>query len=201
MCQCKRTGVSWWKRPARGSFELSIRRSSFSLRSATLHGFRVPTLAAATSFLPFKRRRTQFWCPVRVPESPRRRRHFCFAPAAMHASCCSSVSASLYSFEAAANRARQRSCVGVWGSLGLAQRRRHCLVPRIYHTQSPHRPLLITGSRHSPRGPQNLQSLHRSGLKGRRSFAAYVVALVVMFHRWTPLPRFKRSLCAAVAMM
>jgi hypothetical protein len=40
------------------------------------------------------------------------------------------------------------------GSFGLAQRRRHCRLPRRYHTQSPQRPLLMMASRHSHQGPK-----------------------------------------------
>jgi hypothetical protein len=40
--------------------------------------------------------------------------------------------------------------LGVRGSSGLTYRRRHCWLPCTYHTQSPQRPLLITGSRHLP---------------------------------------------------
>ena len=77
---------------------------------------------------------TQCSCPVSLPDWRRRNRLCCLAPAAMQACRCSSVSAVLYSVEAAARRARERSCAGVWGSIGLAQRRRHCRLPRRYHT-------------------------------------------------------------------
>jgi hypothetical protein len=75
---------------------------------------------------------TQCSCPVSLPDWRRRNRLCCLAPAAMQACRCCSVSAVLYSVEAAARRARERSCAGVWGSIGLAQRRRHCRLPRRY---------------------------------------------------------------------
>ena len=64
---------------------------------------------------------TQCSCPVSLPDWRRRNRLCCLAPAAMQACRCSSVSAVLYSVEAAARRARERSCAGVLGSIGLAK--------------------------------------------------------------------------------
>src|ERR1035438_7532479 len=84
----------------------------------------------------------------------------------MQAFCCASVSEALYFFEAAPKRARQYSCLGVRGSFGLTYRRRCCFLPRRYHTQSPHRPLLTRGSRHAPEGGPKGQSRH-PGLRGR----------------------------------
>ena len=110
---------------------------------------------------------THHCCAVSQPHWPSRGRLRRFAPAAMQASSCSSVRAALYFLEAAASRARQYRCFGVRGSLGLTQRRRHCLLPgSTYHTQSPQRPLLMAGSRHFPEGEQNGQSRH-VGLRGK----------------------------------
>ncbi len=167
------------------------------------HGFGVRACGAGASVLPAHRFRTQCCCPVSVPDWSSRGRLRCFVPAAMQASCCSPVSASLYSLEAAARRARERSCAGVLGSIGLAQRRRHCLLPRMYHTQSPHRPLLITGSRHSPDGPHHSQRLHRSGVNGPGTFAAaraleLLAALVFMLRRWTPTPPWTGGICTTI---
>ncbi len=163
--------------------------------------FGARTCGAGTYVLPTQRFRTQCCCPVRLPDWSSRGRLCCLAPSATHASCCFFVSASLYSFEAAASRSRQRSCAGVWGSLGLAHRRRHCLLPRTYHTQSPHRPLLITGSRHSPAGPHHLQRLHRSGVNGPGTFTTApafetIAVFMFIFRRWTPAPRWPGSTCA-----
>ena len=77
---------------------------------------------------------TQCSCPVSLPVWSRRNRLCWLAPAAMQACRCSCVSAVLYSVEAAARRPRERSCAGVLGSFGLAQRRRQCRLPRRYHT-------------------------------------------------------------------
>ena len=105
---------------------------------------------------------TQYCCPVSRPLWPSRGRLRRFAPAAMQASSCSSVRAALYFLEAVASRVRQYRCVGVRRSLGLTQRRRHCLLPgSTYHTQSPQRPLLMAGSRHFPEGAQKGQRRHR----------------------------------------
>jgi hypothetical protein len=97
---------------------------------------------------------------VRWPAAPRRGRQRALAPAAIQASCCSSVSDWLYFFEAAPKRPRQCCCLVVRGFLGRAQRRRRCLLPTTYQTQSPQRPLLTAGSRHSPEGPRNGQPRH-----------------------------------------
>jgi hypothetical protein len=113
---------------------------------------------------------TQCCCPVSSPDWCRRGRLCCLAAAAMQACRCSSVSAVLYSVEAAARRARERSCAGVLGSVGLVQRRRHCRLDRKYHTQSPQRPLLRVASRHSPEGPKKGQGRHRLGLRSAGSF-------------------------------
>jgi len=115
----------------------------------------LPSAFAAHSF------RTQYCCPVSGPDCASLGRLCNFAPAAIQASCCSSVSDWLYFREAALRRARQYSCPGARGSRGLVQPRRHCLLPRRYHTQSPQRPLLMAGSRHSPEGAQNGQRRHR----------------------------------------
>ena len=105
---------------------------------------------------------TQYCCPVSQPHWPSRGRLRRFAPAAMQASSCLSVRTALYFFEAFASRARQCSWFAVRGSLGLTQRRRHCLLPgSTYHTQSPQRPLLMAGSRHFPEGAQKGQRRHR----------------------------------------
>ena len=104
---------------------------------------------------------TEYCCPVSAPDWPSRGRLRRFAPAAMQASCCFSLSEWLYFLEAAVKRARQRRCLHERGSLGFTQRRRHCLLPRnTNHTQSPHRPLLRTGSRHAPEDARNGQSRH-----------------------------------------
>jgi hypothetical protein len=115
---------------------------------------------------------THHCCPVSRPLWPSRGRLRRFAPAAMQASSCSSVRAALYFLEAAASRARQCSWFGVCGSRGLTQRRRPCLLPGSrYHTQSPHRPLLMVVSRHRPEGAQNGQSRHRGLRRGADAVA------------------------------
>ena len=117
---------------------------------------RLSSSAWATHSLP-----TEYCCPVSAPNWPRRGRLRRFAPAAMQASRCSSVSERLYLLEAALKRARQRRCLNVLGSLGFTQRRRNCLLPcNTNHTQSPHRPLLRAGSRHAPEDARNGQSRH-----------------------------------------
>jgi len=95
-------------------------------------------------------RRIEYCCPVSHPHCPSRARLLTFAPATLHAARSSSVSDWLHRLEAPPKRARQKTCLGVRGSFGLIYRCRHCLLPRIYHTQSPHRPLLSAGSRHAP---------------------------------------------------
>jgi hypothetical protein len=101
---------------------------------------------------------TEYCCPVRAPDWPRRGRLRRFAPATMQASCCTSVSEWLYLLEAALKRARQRLGRNVRGSLGLTQRRRNCWLPcNTNHTQSPHRPLLRAVSRQAPKDERNGQ--------------------------------------------
>ena len=63
--------------------------------------------------------RIEYCCPVSGPDWRIRDRLRSFAPSAMQASRCSSVSDWLYLLEAARNRARQRSCLKVRGLLGL----------------------------------------------------------------------------------
>src|SRR5664280_3081954 len=84
-------------------------------------GFPPPAFAGGTGGLAAQRCLTQCSCPVSLPDWRRRNRLCWLAPAAMQACRCSFVSAVLYSVEAAARRARVRSCAGVWGSIGLAK--------------------------------------------------------------------------------
>jgi hypothetical protein len=70
---------------------------------------------------------THHCCPVSGPVWARRGRLRRLAPAAMQASCCSSVRAWLYFREAALRRARQCSWLGVRGSRGFLNRCRCCL--------------------------------------------------------------------------
>ena len=96
----------------------------------TIVTLRFPPPALPAHSLP-----TKCCCPVSRPDWFRRGRLRRFAPSAMQASCCSSVSEWLYLLEAAPRRVRQRRCLKERGSLGFTQRRRHCLPPRsTYHT-------------------------------------------------------------------
>jgi hypothetical protein len=66
----------------------------------------------------------------------------------------------LYLLEAPVKRARESTCATVRGFLGRAYRRRYCLLPRMYHIQSPHHALLMEGLRHRAGGAQNGQPRH-----------------------------------------
>jgi hypothetical protein len=93
--------------------------------------------------------------------------------------------------------------LAVLGSNGLNQRRRHCWPFHTYHTQSPQRPLLTAGSKHSPAAPHKGQRLHQPpgtmpGASARLLRLALPTAGVLMFRRWPAASPWIASRCPAV---
>ena len=99
-------------RPGRACSPIPTLGARVQILVALIHP---PAFAGGAGVLAAQRCLTQCCCPVSLPDWRRRNRLCWLAPAAMQARRCSCVSAVLYSVEAAARRARERSCARRFG--------------------------------------------------------------------------------------
>jgi hypothetical protein len=121
---------------------------------------------------------TQYCCPVSGPAAPSLGRVRRLAPAAMQASCCSSVSASLKAFEAAARRAQRALCVCPI---------RHFRVPGAFLPQS-----RAAGPSRSPAG-RRLASGYTSTRRPEQSRQNEALCCADGFHSHVQLCRLRRK--------